>query len=553
MSKQKPFGFLQEDFHSEVLSFLFELVSTKFPDRQMILYNNKDRYDNKGIYKQKYTNLEVRDLQYFFPDANNNVCETTFIVSYDNIIHFSMLLHYKQNLMFIAHSPKHVDTFQKHNVKYFALTGLLSTNFMLPITNEIYTDVSFLQPKLNVDNAGNASIANIEVILQPKLNVDNAGNASIANIEVMQTIRDRNMTVLLIVGSFFENNKDISLLKTLIDTGKYILVICTTELTNELKNFVEDNQDYVYVSLNLTTKDLQLTIKYFNVKYLLFTPPKNSKFYTSSWSGSIQFAFDNDLHIVIPEILANIYNINNSGVITYNSIDDILLGIETGSCLNLIKEYQTIRDNIFCRNKVVFDVLLNDIQTSNVGHFKINYHEQQTEIDTKVNVCQKIIDATLTPEDIKRIKDTTIITIDPDDCIFMLTCVLLQRDCNIEAFIKDLDTAKYYKNIFTFNNMNKRIKFFYGLLSSRNSNNQIPEIFTLDHLKYKNKISIIYTNSDLIEDVILGGKNTIQKYNPLIFVKNKSNTNDNYKVQQLLTNYSVTTIDNFLIYKPIKL
>lgn len=535
MSILKPFGFLQEDFHSEVLSFLFELVSTKFPGRQMILYNNQDRYDNKSIYKQKYTNLEVRDLQYFFPDMNNNICETTFVVSYDNIVHFSMLLPYKQDLMFIAHSPKHVDTFQKHNVRYFALTGLLSTNFMLPITNEIDTSP-----------------------LQPKLDADNASNTGIANIEVMQTIRDRNMTVLLIVGSFFENNKDISLLKTLIDTKKYILVVCTTELTKELKDFVEDNQDYVYVSLNLSTQDLRFTVKYFNIKYLLFTPPKNSKFYTSSWSGSIQFAFDNDLHIVIPEILSNIYNINNNGIITYNSVDDILHGIESGSCLNLIKEYQTIRDNIFCRNKVVFDVLLDDIQTSNVGHFKINYHEQQTDIDTKVNVCQKIIDASLTPEDVKLIKDTTIITIDPDDCIFVLTCLLLQRDCNIETFIKDLDTAKYYKNIFTFNNMNKRIKFFHGLLSSRNSNNQIPEIFTLDHLKYKNKISIIYTNSDLIEDVIIGGKNTIQKYKPLIFVKNKSNTNDNtndntkdnYKVQQLLRNYSVTTIDNFLIYKP---
>lgn len=524
MSNLKPLGFLQEDFHSEVLSFLFELVSTKFPDRQMILYNNHDRYDNKSIYKQKYTNLEVRDLQYFFPDMNNNICQTTFVVSYDNIVHFSMLLPYKQDLMFIAHSPKHVDTFQKHNVRYFALTGLLSTNFMLPITNEIYTDASFLQPELNAD---------------------------ISNTEIMQTIRNRNMTVLLIVGSFFENNKDLYLLKTLVDSKKYILVVCTTELTKELKNFVEDNQDYVYVSLNLTTQDLRFTVKYFNIKYLLFTPPKNSKFYTSSWSGSIQFAFDNNLHIVMPEIIANIYNIKNSGIITYNSVDDILLSIETGSCSNLIKEYQTIRDGIFCRNKVVFDILLDDIQTSNVGHFKINYHKQQTNIDTKVNIYQKIIDASLTPEDVKLIKDTTIITVDPDDCIFMLTSILLQRDCNIEAFIKDLDTAKYYKNIFTFNNMNKRIKFFYGLLSSRNSNNQIPEIFTLDHLKYKNKISIIYTNSDLIEDVIIGGKNTIQKYNPLIFVKNKSNTNDNYKVQQLLKNYSVTIIDNFLIYKPI--
>ena len=133
MSDTKPLGFLQEDFHSEVLSFLFELVSTKFPNRKMILYNIQDRYDNKSIYKQMYKNLEIRDLQSFFPDLNKNVCEKTFVISYDNIVHFSLFLQYKNDLIFITHSPKHVEIFKKHDVKYFALTGLLSTDFMLPI------------------------------------------------------------------------------------------------------------------------------------------------------------------------------------------------------------------------------------------------------------------------------------------------------------------------------------------------------------------------------------------------------------------------------------
>lgn len=526
MATLKPFGFLQEDFHSEVLSFLFELVSTKFPNRKMILYNKEDRYDNKDIYTKKYTNLEVRNLQFFFPDMNNNICETTFVISYDNIIHFSMLLPYKQNLMFIAHSVKHTRVFKEYNVRYFALTGLLSSNFMLPITNKIHNDY-FLQDNLSAD---------------------------ISNVDIMKNIRDRNMTILLMVGSFFKQNKDISVLKTLIDTKKYIVIVCTTELTQDLSDFIQDNKNYIYVSLNLTTKDLQYTIKYFNIKYLLFIPPKKSQFYTSSWSGSIQFAFDNNLHIIIPEIIANIHDIKNNGMITYNSVKDIILGLESGSCLNYIKEYQTIRDNIFYRNNIVFDILLNDIQTSNIGHFKIDYTEKQQDIDRKVDIYQKIIDASLTPEDVKLIKDTTIITVNPDDCIFLLTSLLLQRSFNIEAFITDFDTAKYYKNIFIYNNMNKHIKFFHGLLGSKNSNNQIPEIFTIDHLQYTNPISIIYTNSDLIEDIIIGGKNTIQKYNPLIFVNNKSDTNNDKigsKIQQLLTNYSLTTIDNFLIYKPI--
>lgn len=515
----KPIGFLQEDFHSEVLSFLLELVSTKFANRTVVLYNNQDRYDNKSLYKQKYKNLTVRDLQYFFPDINKGVCEKVFVVSYDNIVHFSFFLPYKNDLIFIAHSPKHVDTFKKNNVKYFALTGLLSTDFMLPITNQIYSDEYFSHEKLNTD---------------------------IANMDIMKTIRDRNLTVLLIVGSFFENNKDIDLLKELIDTKKYILVVCTTELTKELKTFVENNLDYVYVSLNLTTRDLRFTIKYFDIKYLLFTPPKDSKFYTSSWSGSIQFGFDNGLHIIIPEIIANMYNINNSGLIAYNSVNDITNAIESQSCLNNIKQYQNIRDSIFSRNKVVFDILLDDIKTSNIGHFRIEYHENGDNINKTVNTYQKIIDATLKPQDIK---DKMIITVDSDTSIFMLTTLLLERSCTIEAFIKDLDTAKYYKNIFTYNNMNKRIKFFYGLLGSKNINKNDHEIYTLDHLKYTTPISIIYTNSDLIEDVIYGGRYTIDKYKPLIFVKHLDEQNKKREnLKQLLRNYSVSTIDNFSIY-----
>lgn len=524
MSDTKPLGFLQEDFHSEVLSFLFELVSTKFPNRKMILYNIQDRYDNKSIYKQMYKNLEIRDLQSFFPDLNNNVCEKTFVISYDNIVHFSLFLQYKNDLIFITHSPKHVEIFKKHDVKYFALTGLLSTDFMLPITNKTLSKEFFSDHKLNAD---------------------------VANMDIMQTIRNRNLTVLLIVGSFFENNKDIGLLKNIIDTKDYIIVVCTTELTKELTDFVKDNQDYVYVSLNLTTRDLRFTIAYFDIKYLLFTPPKESKFYTSSWSGSIQFAFDHDLHIIIPNIIAKIYDIDNPDVISYKCLDDIINGIKSSN--KNITYYQKIRDDIFLRNKIVFDSLFNNIKTSNVGHFKINYHEHQSDVDNKVISYQKIIDTILTTGQLKeQLQNKLIISVDPDDTIFMLTSILLEHSCNVEAFISDYETAKYYKDIFTYNNKHNHIKFYHGLLGSTHQtshNKNIPETYTLDHLKYTKPVFIIYTNSDLVNDVILGALGTINTCNPFIFVKNKSIQKYNDTIT-LLKNYSSITIDNFTIYTP---
>ena len=48
----KPYGFLQEDFHSEVLDYLFELITYREPKRKLVLYNEVDRYQNLDIYKK---------------------------------------------------------------------------------------------------------------------------------------------------------------------------------------------------------------------------------------------------------------------------------------------------------------------------------------------------------------------------------------------------------------------------------------------------------------------------------------------------------------------
>ena len=174
----KPIGFLQEDFHSEVLSFLLELINFKHPNKKMIIYNHIDRYNNICIYENQYKNLQRRDLQSFLPDLNNNVCEYIFVISYDNVINFLMLLNYTNNLIFIAHSSKHIDTFKKFNVNFFSLTNLLSNRFMLPIS----------KVKINVD----------------------VNNFTIT--ENMETIKYNNLEKIIMVGSFFENNKDLKLL-----------------------------------------------------------------------------------------------------------------------------------------------------------------------------------------------------------------------------------------------------------------------------------------------------------------------------------------------------
>ena len=125
------------------------------------------------------------------------------------------------------------------------------------------------------------------------------------------------------VGYFLKTNKDINLVENLLKTRKYILMIYTNEITFELTEIVNKYGNYVFVSLKMPTLQILSDIKNFDIKYLLFTPTKDSDFFKSLWSGTIQFAFDYDLHLVIHEDLANMYKINNRGLVTYNNVDDI--------------------------------------------------------------------------------------------------------------------------------------------------------------------------------------------------------------------------------------
>ena len=173
-------GFLQEDFHSEVLDFLLELCSTVYPNATLILYNDMDRYNNKELLKENYKNLVIKDLSYFIPDLTSGGVYKIFVISYDNVIHLNMLEKYKKDLVFIAHSPKHIKSYDTLNMKYFSLTPLLSENYMLPIVNK----------NCNIQIENN-NIPNYLPLLK---------SMSINN----------NLKIIIMVGYFFENNKNIS-------------------------------------------------------------------------------------------------------------------------------------------------------------------------------------------------------------------------------------------------------------------------------------------------------------------------------------------------------
>jgi hypothetical protein len=499
----KPFGFLQEDFHSEVLSFIFEMISLKEPTRKMILYNNIDKYNNKGIYTSKFPNLQVRELDNFFPDLESKTCEKIFIVSYDNILHFSFFLPYKKDLIFIAHSPKHIKHFRDNNVDFFSLTGFLSSSYMTPF---IKTPLLTNEDIINREESSNVK-RNQEYIEQ-----------------ILKTKSEQDMQVVMTLGSFLGNNRDIKLIHTLLDTNKFILIIFSCEFTKELQDIVELYKNKVFVALNLHTKEILHTINHLGISHLLFVPPSTSDFFTSSWSGSIQFAFDNNIKLVMPKALVDYYNIDNDGIVAYKMVDDIISGLSNTKHLDCTDHYQIVRNRVFDRNNVIYDILLNRIQTSKLGHYKINYID---DVDKGIKTYQEIFKHC--KKFSEYLNDKLVVDIDPENCILSLTC-LLSSKCKVVNFLSDLECAKYFKSVFLYNDLDKRISFFNNVLTDIcKANCQYKDLildsFTLDSFNYEN-VGLISVNSDLVEYFITGAKTTITKCKPTIVIKHKTTQND---------------------------
>jgi hypothetical protein len=519
----KPLGFLQEDFHSEVLDFLFELVQNRDPDRKMILYNTSDRYNNKELYKKRY-NIEVKELTDYIPDMVNRVCEKIFIISYDNIFHFQLLLPYKEDLIIMAHSPKHIELCKKHNINYFSLTNLLSVQFMLPLKK----------------NITNNRIIYTDLISSHKERVKRDMNT----INYIKNLQNQNCKVIMMLGSFFNNNKDIELLRQLLNTKHYILMVYTNEESKELVNLIQEYKEYVFASMNLPTLEILNDIEFFDIKYLLFAPPKNSNFYTSSWSGSIQFAFDYNLHIIIPEELANMYNMNNKGIVTFNNVNDIILKTTMDECVEYNNELQKIRDKVYDRNNIVFDVLIGLRNYQKLGDYCIEYATNSNDNIVKLDLYKNIINSLKLK--IEKLQCKDILDINNNSCLFSLVMMILEKTCNVIKFVEDMELAKMYKDIFMYNNLHNRIKIYHSKIGSTNVHRNGLDYFTLDHLCYNN-VGLIHIKSSDLDDILKGGEQTIIKNNPILFIENVDSTEINSVFLEKL-GYQKIVFEYYTIY-----
>lgn len=500
--KNKPIGFLQEHFHSEVLDFLFELFSNLNSDQELILYNDVDKYDNKSNYLKKYKKLCVKSLDYFLPDLMNKHCEKTIIVSYDNIIHLNLLSTYKNELLFVSHSKKHVIELETLGLNYFSLTPLLSKIHMLPIVKNIY-------------------------------NTNNKPDFNILNADILNDIKSKKskFEIILMIGYFLKNNKNIELVRQLVLSNNVILIIFIPEVTIEVKSLINEFPDKIFAAVNLPSEQIQYNIEFLKVKYILFSPSKDSVFYKESWSGSIAFGFNNNLCLIMPESLANMYNINNNALITYTNNDpifdskNIIEKLKNNNQNDYISELQKTRNQIFDQNCLILHRLINTKYNYTTFHYGEIILESDKNFDFKnINLDCKFFINFVQQNNIN-INDTLIIDTNSDLGNFGLQILDSYDKCTIYNFEKNIEKAKLQKQSYTINGHVNRFKIYNNYVGDMlKSNVKINEItldmFTIDSFSFDKKISVIKIDSDFQNDILTGALNTINKYKPIIIITN---------------------------------
>jgi hypothetical protein len=466
-------GIVYEDFHSEVLEFILEMLQFEL-DTNIIVYNDKDRYSNIDVYQQKYNRIQRRSLGTFIRDLNNEVCDKYIVISYTNLFNVGLFQEFKDKLIFIGHDDSQVKQLKSAGMNYIVLSKLLSDQlqeewkYMLPICK-------------------NSKIENNYTDLKPVETEEQIGKRK-------AFIEENGLKTILIVGHFLENNKDLELIKNVLSTKGIFLFVFAPALTKELSDISKVYSKYMVCGVNFSTKLIEKFIEEYNINYLLFAPPKESSFFKSQWSGSIAFGLNRNMTVIMPKELAKEYLIEDA-VLTYENSNDTIIE-------NLVKKDTTeTRNKIYKRNCIVMEMLLygkyKEYKYKN-GYFIKN--EEHIGLDNTEQIIEEIPN------------NANIYIISPETAKTAIDIMKTKKNCNILLFNKDLSKCLEYKSTMVLYNYEDRVKIY---------NEELVEKVTLD--VFDNKVHTIIKEGDNINEIQIA-KRTLKKYSPkIVLINNKDN------------------------------
>lgn len=516
-------GFLTENYHTEVLDFLFELHDDPSGKYDLVLYNNHDNYLNMELYKKKYEKLEIKTIDTFLPDLNSDYCVKYYIVTYDNLFDIRILQSYKEKILIICHSQKNIKNCIDHGFTYVTLSKMLLSTY--------YKSNYMWMFPINKNNH----------------NLDDLKKVAINRNKI-----NGNKIKLLSIGTFDNNNKDGDKLNALLSHDNIEFHIFTTKISNLVNELCNKYSDKVKVYDKISTASIINFIKSDNIQYILYTPKEDSEFMNiGKWSGCIAFAYSNNIPLILPKKIANGNNLK--GCIEYDDSCDIynsLLSVHNDDkqLMNIIEESFKFKDFNWKRNLLMKDIILNtktfepiytnhgficfDKQStinklSNVGYISINIIEKLYK--DKCNILIINIGSNYGIENymIKNInKNIPIISIESD-----LELCMLQKYSNLLNFYTDV---KIYNNKIGTSNIEEYITLDNLLIN-----------YICNNKSYSDIVIHINDNNNLIF-ILNSGNDSIKRFEP-IFIIDYTIDLQNCKILYDL-GYHSNSIDNKVIF-----
>jgi hypothetical protein len=319
-------GFVLNDYHTELLEFLFELTYDKY---NLILYIENDSYNNLELLKTKYKFTEKSLLNYLDEDYKKNVCFKYIILSHlDVILQYNYFKSNCSKFIFLVHNDDQMTHLKNNltNFEYFVVSNQLNGDCMIPLTNN-----STLRLFQNYNNITDINIIKIGWI-----------------VDCDESIYDKILSLKNVKLRIFTKDSSPNLERLL---SKY---------------------NNVYVEYAKSTKYIHEFILKNNVKFVLHIP--NS---IGIWSGSISMALDNNLILLT----------NNEVISNYNIPSEYCLSYESNLEENLYNKYnidnrdesilQTYRNQITFNNLCILDNKLK----SRFERFNLNINNQIVEFN----------------------------------------------------------------------------------------------------------------------------------------------------------------------------
>lgn len=537
------FGILVNQYHSEVLDYIIELLNDIYINPEIVIYNlyeTIDWYKNIDFYIKKYENIKLDNFNLFINRFVNNEHYRIFVPTLDDPrFRLNIFLLYKQYFIFITHTQTQIDICNNYGLNYFSLAYIVSKDkikYMMPLIKNTKLEISYV--------FDNKELYDLE-LLNDKL-------------------KKESLTPLLMVGLFTNKNKNINYIENLLKTKKIYIIVCTTNVSVELHEMIDKYPSYFTYCMRLSNLQIRYMTEKLNIKYLLFCPKIDSSFYYNLYSGSIAFAFNNNYILVLPENIATKYNFMENCIISYKeneNVKELLKLLEYNEIsFNSIQKY---RNTVFKRNKILMKLYLqlgtgSFLMNTIYGYLFIKKNSIKHD-NSVIDQANRFIT-----------NNYTIIDIGSNIGFMSLALLSLNKTINIYSFEADSDNTELQKNTMLINDYVDRIKIYnnfigHDCIKDVTYKNKKTDMFNLDFFNFDN-ISLININSNLYNFIIYGAKNTIIKHSPHIFYKNnlpsyekidiKDIDNDikNFKMEEFLeklgyTKYVLSLVDiNDYIY-----